>query len=143
MPNPATPARCSHGISNGPNQSSDRDWSSGCSSRATPMPSATPTTAAALPSTNAPAMMTRRDCFGVPPVAAIRARLRCCLRALTANAGPASSTTSISAITTISPSTATVVLSVVVCCTSGGISEDGGGSAITAREATTAPMPLS
>ena len=31
----------------------------------------------------------------------------------------------------------------VVCCTSGGISEDGGGSAITAREATTAPMPLS
>ena len=59
-------------------------------------------TAATLPSTSALAMTTRRDCFGVPPVAAIRARLRCCLRALTANAGPASSTTSIRAITTIS-----------------------------------------
>ena len=31
------------------------DWSSGCSSRASPMPSATPTTAATLPSTTAPA----------------------------------------------------------------------------------------
>ena len=121
MPNPATPARCSHGISNGPNQLSDRDWSSGCSSQAIPMPSTTPTTAAALPSTTAPATITRRDCFGVPPVAAIRARLRCCLRALTANAGPASSTTSIRAITTISPSTARPVLSdVLTGCTSCG-----------------------
>ena len=70
------------------------------------MPSPTPSAAATPPSTIALATMTRRDCFGVPPVAAIRARLRCCLRALTANAGPASSTTSISAITTISPATA-------------------------------------
>ena len=142
MPKPATPARCNHGTSNGPNQLSDRDWSSGWSSRAAPMPSATPATAATLPSTNALAMMTRRDCFGVPPVAAIRARLRCCLRALTANAGPARSTTSISAITTISPSTA-IPLSELTGCTSSGHSEAGGGSSTTARDVTTAPISLS
>ena len=88
-------------------------------------------------------MTTRRDCFGVPPVAAISARLRCCLRALTANAGPASSTTSISAITTISARTAMVASSVLPSCTSAGISEAGGGSSITARDATVAPMSLS
>ena len=54
------------------------------------------------PSTTPPARTTRRACRGVPPVAAISARFRDCRRAPTANAGPASSTTSISAITTTS-----------------------------------------
>ena len=66
------------------------------------------------PSTTPLPMTTRRACAGVPPVAAISARLRCCLRALTANAGPASSTTSISAITTISTRTARIVASSVL-----------------------------
>ncbi len=144
IPKPAIPARCSHGTSNGPSQSSDCDCSSGSRTRAAPMPSPTPSTAATPPSTMALPMMTRRDCFGVPPVAAMRARLRCCLRALTANAGPASSTTSISAITTIRAITASVVpLSVLESRASSGHSDFGGGSPITAREATTAPISLS
>ena len=64
------------------------------------------------PSTSPAARMTRRACFGVPPLAAIRARVRDCRRAPTANAGPASSTTSRRAITTIRTSAAITASSV-------------------------------
>ncbi len=65
-----------------------------------------PSTAAVAPSTTPAARMTRRACFGVPPLAAISASVRCWRRAPTANAGPASSTTSSRAITTTSTSAA-------------------------------------
>jgi hypothetical protein len=107
------------------------------------MPNTTPSAAATLPSTRALATTTRRDCFGVPPVAAISARLRCCLRAVTAKAGPASSTTSMSAITAIRPSTASVVSLLLAGRTSAGHSETGGGCWITARDVTFAPIRLS
>ena len=68
-------------------------------------PSTTPTTAPTAPSTTAIARTVRRDWRGVPPLAAIRARVRAWRRAPTANAGPASSTTSSSAITPTSAST--------------------------------------
>ncbi len=56
---------------------------------------------ATSPSTTPLPRITRRDWAGVPPEAAISARVRACRRAPTANAGPASRTTSISAITMI------------------------------------------
>jgi uncharacterized membrane protein len=58
------------------------------------MPSAAPVTAATAPSTAPSASTIRRTCAGVAPAAATSASSRRRHRAPTANAGPASRTTS-------------------------------------------------
>ena len=101
-PSAAIAARCDQWIWNGPNQESERACRNGTrATLASPMPSTMPTTPEKAPTTRAAPRTTRLDWAGVPPLAEIRARLRDCRRAPTANAGPARSTTSISAITAI------------------------------------------
>ena len=102
------PAMSRGATSNGPSTVSLNRCTSGRASQATPTPRTEPSTTAAVPSTTPLASTTRRRCGGSAPLAAIRARARCCRRAPTAKAGPASSTTSSSAIATTSASTATM-----------------------------------
>ncbi len=108
------------------------------------MPSTIPSRAPVAPRTTPPASTTRRAWSGVPPVADISASERDWRRAPTAKAGPARRTTSISAITTISTTTATVdwLLPLAESRISAGIAESGGGSSITARESTSPPSAL-
>ena len=70
-------------------QVSEQCCTTGSRAQPTPMPRTTPEHRGRRRRGPAPpARITRRDCFGVPPLAAISARVRDCRRAPTANAGP-------------------------------------------------------
>ena len=143
-PNPATPTSTSQGTSYCPKTEPEKRWRTGIARAPTPRPATTPSTEATEPRTTPVASTRRRAWAGVPPEATISAIERDWRRALTAKAGPASSTTSSRAITTTSTTTESVPSSSPLgrARTSAGSSESGGGSVITAREVTSAPISL-
>ena len=144
MPKPAMPTRCSHGTSNGPNQVSDRDWSSGCEQPRDADAERPPR--ARRPRCRARGRRRRRPAATAsayprwPPSAPGCAAA--CGRSPRTPGRPAAPPRSAPSPRS-APARRPWRRRCCAGCTSAGISEAGGGSLITARDATVAPMPLS
>ena len=113
-PNTTTATRCSHGTWNGPNHSPEMLWTNGRTRNASPTPTATPSNAAVMPRTQAPASTTCQRLRRESRRERQQGEHAHLPATLTANAAPVR-TTSMSAITTTRTATASVVWFIPPC----------------------------